>query len=149
MSETTRKLWLGLLLEGEERNRKLQKEIGRLRKKILEEMREGTEETLYTYLQEAETVTAELEEVSRELLALDHQLIGLHNEIAVAQEKETIETEIDPDDFTLDLNTGHDNQWCWCLNNQAALATMEVNRLCSIDMNLGRIRELLGLEDEE
>lgn len=148
MSES-KDCWLMLLQEGEERNRKLQKEIGRLRKKILEEMREGTEETLYTYLQEAETVTAELEEVSRELLALDHQLIGLHNEIAVAQEKETIETEIDPDDFTLDLNTGHDNQWCWSLNNQAALATMEVNRLCSIDMNLGRIRELLGLEDEE
>ena len=148
MSES-KDCWLMLLQEGEERNRKLQKEIGRLRKKILEEMREGTEETLYTYLQEAETVTAELEEVSRELLALDHQLIGLHNEIAVAQEKETIETEIDPDDFTLDLNTGHDNQWCWCLNNQAALATMEVNRLCSIDMNLGCIRELLGLEDEE
>lgn len=148
MSES-KDCWLMLLQEGEERNRKLQKEIGRLRKKILEEMREGTEETLYTYLQEAETVTAGLEEVSRELLALDHQLIGLHNEIAVAQEKETIETEIDPDDFTLDLNTGHDNQWCWSLNNQAALATMEVNRLCSIDMNLGRIRELLGLEDEE
>lgn len=141
--------WLELLREGEERNRKLQKEIGRLRKKILEEMREGTAETLYTYLQEAETVTAELEEASRELLALDHQLIGLHNEIAAVQEKETVETEIDPEDFALDLNTGHDNQWCWSLNNQAALATMEVNRLCSIDMNLARIRELLGLEDEE
>ena len=148
MSES-KDCWLMLLQEGEERHRKLHKEIGRLRKKILEEMREGTEETLYTYLQEAETVTAELEEVSRELLALDHQLIGLHNEIAVALEKETIKTEIDPEDFVLDLNTGHDNQWCWSLNNQAALATMEVNRLCSIDMNLGRIRELLGLEDEE
>ncbi|MEI3002115.1 MAG: hypothetical protein V8T86_14650 [Victivallis sp.] len=149
MCETSNELWLNLLREAEDRNGELRTQIARLRKKILEEMREGTEETLYTYLQEAETVTAELEEVSRELLALDHQLIGLHNEIAVAQEKETIETEIDPDDFTLDLNTGHDNQWCWCLNNQAALATMEVNRLCSIDMNLGRIRELLGLEDEE
>lgn len=142
-----------MLVDASARGRREKSEIAKRNRSFTQKDSGGnagsTEETLYTYLQEAETVTAELEEVSRELLALDHQLIGLHNEIAVAQEKETIETEIDPDDFTLDLNTGHDNQWCWCLNNQAALATMEVNRLCSIDMNLGRIRELLGLEDEE